>query len=74
MVSALQRIMQPKHEVNILRDVSIAKSRGRPYSIVLCGVNGVGKSTSLAKVAYWLKENGYSVMLAAGDTFRHGAV
>lgn len=74
MVSALTRILQPTHEVNILRDVARAAAAGRPYSIVLCGVNGVGKSTSLAKVAYWLKQNGYSLLIAAGDTFRHGAV
>lgn len=74
MVAALRRILQPKHEVNILRDVSAAKARGKTYSIVLCGVNGVGKSTSLAKMSYWLQQNGNSVLVAAGDTFRHGAV
>ncbi|CAN0118369.1 unnamed protein product [Ectocarpus sp. 12 AP-2014] len=38
------------------------------------GINGVGKSTSLAKVAYYLKENGIKVLIAACDTFRSGAV
>ncbi len=37
-----------------------AKARGRPYTIVFVGVNGVGKSTNLAKVAYWLLQNGVS--------------
>lgn len=74
MVASLQRILQPKHEVNILRNIAVSKSRMRPYSIVLCGVNGVGKSTSLAKMAYWLLQNNNSVLIAAGDTFRHGAV
>lgn len=74
MVNALKRILQPKVEVNILRSVSAAKQRKRPYSIVLCGVNGVGKSTSLSKIAYWLQQNGNSLLVAAGDTFRHGAV
>lgn len=37
-------------------------------------MNGVGKSTNLAKVAFWLAENGLSVLLAACDTFRAGAV
>lgn len=40
----------------------------------MVGVNGVGKSTSLAKVAYWLLQHGLSVTLAACDTFRSGAV
>lgn len=74
MTASLRRILQPKREVNILRDVAAAKVAGKPYSIVLCGVNGVGKSTSLAKMTYWLQQNGNSVLLAAGDTFRHGAV
>lgn len=74
MTASLHRILQPKREVNILRDVAASKAAGKPYSIVLCGVNGVGKSTSLAKMTYWLQQNGNSVLLAAGDTFRHGAV
>jgi signal recognition particle receptor subunit alpha len=74
MTTSLHRILQPKREVNVLRDVATAKAAGKPYSIVLCGVNGVGKSTSLAKMTYWLQQNGNSVLLAAGDTFRHGAV
>jgi len=46
----------------------------KPYTIVFCGVNGVGKSTSLAKVAAWLKQSGITCMVAACDTFRSGAV
>ena len=37
-------------------------------------MNGVGKSTNLAKICFWLIENGYDVLIAAGDTFRAGAV
>lgn len=46
----------------------------KPYVIVFIGVNGVGKSTNLAKVAFKLKNAGLSVMLAACDNFRAGAV
>lgn len=46
----------------------------RPYVIVMVGINGVGKSTSLAKIAYYLKSNGCNPLLAACDTFRSGAV
>ena len=42
--------------------------------ILFVGVNGVGKTTSIAKVAHQLKEQGKSVMMAAGDTFRAGAI
>ncbi len=58
----------------MLQNVMEAKRSGKQYSIVFVGVNGVGKSTSLAKVAYFLKHNGVSVMIAACDTFRSGAV
>jgi len=51
-----------------------ARDRLDPYKIVFVGVNGVGKSTSLAKVAYWLKRKGLSVYIAACDTFRSGAI
>ncbi len=42
--------------------------------MVFIGVNGVGKSTNLAKVAYLFKNQGFKVMLAACDNFRAGAV
>lgn len=51
-----------------------AKAQNRPYVIVFCGVNGVGKSTNLAKITFWLNENNHQVLIAAGDTFRAGAV
>ncbi|KAH7280799.1 hypothetical protein KP509_36G014900 [Ceratopteris richardii] len=74
MEEALTRILTPKRSIDILRDVHTAKEQGRPYVVVFCGVNGVGKSTNLAKVAYWLMQHNVSVMMAACDTFRSGAV
>ena len=46
----------------------------RPKVILLVGVNGTGKTTSAAKLAYRLKTDRHSVMLAAGDTFRAAAI
>ncbi|MEF8779303.1 MAG: signal recognition particle-docking protein FtsY [Haloferacaceae archaeon] len=45
----------------------------RPVVIVFTGVNGVGKTTSIAKLSEWLAERGYSSVLANGDTYRAGA-
>jgi fused signal recognition particle receptor len=45
-----------------------------PFVILVVGVNGVGKTTTIGKLAYQLKQQGKSVMLAAGDTFRAAAV
>ncbi|KNA25056.1 hypothetical protein SOVF_010110 [Spinacia oleracea] len=74
MEDALVRILTPKRSIDILRDVHAAKEQGKPYVVVFVGVNGVGKSTNLAKVAYWLLQHKVSVMMAACDTFRSGAV
>lgn len=45
-----------------------------PTVLLVCGVNGVGKTTSIAKLAYRYLHQGKSVLLVAGDTFRAGAV
>ncbi|EOA16228.1 hypothetical protein CARUB_v10004371mg [Capsella rubella] len=74
MEDALVRILTPRRSIDILRDVNAAKEQRRPYVVVFVGVNGVGKSTNLAKVAYWLQQHKVSVMMAACDTFRAGAV
>jgi fused signal recognition particle receptor len=47
---------------------------GEPYVIMVVGVNGVGKTTTIAKLAYQFKEAGMSVVLGAADTFRAAAV
>lgn len=47
---------------------------GRPHVMVVCGINGGGKTTSIGKLAYRFKQQGREVMLAAADTFRAAAV
>lgn len=66
-----------KHIATILpADLPDLKPRadGLPHVIVMVGVNGTGKTTSTAKLAHHLKSQGYSVMVAAADTFRAAAV
>ena len=46
----------------------------KPYVILFVGVNGTGKTTTVAKLAVWLREQGVSSVIAAGDTFRAGAI
>ena len=50
------------------------KNSPKPVSIVFVGVNGTGKTTTIAKMAQRFKEQGYSVVIAAADTFRAGAI
>jgi fused signal recognition particle receptor len=45
-----------------------------PYVILFVGVNGTGKTTTIAKFAGWLRAKGFSSVIAAGDTFRAGAI
>lgn len=44
------QLLSPKRRIDILRDALDARAQKRPYVITFCGVNGVGKSTNLAKV------------------------
>lgn len=48
-------------------------AHARPYVVMVCGVNGSGKTTSIGKIAKWFAGQKRSVLLAAGDTFRAAA-
>ncbi|KAI3942189.1 hypothetical protein MKW98_003788 [Papaver atlanticum] len=74
MEDALVRILTPRCSIDVLRNVHASKEQGRPYVVTFVGVNGVGKSTNLAKIAFWLQQHNVSVMMASCDTFRLGAV
>jgi ABC-type uncharacterized transport system ATPase subunit len=50
MEEALTKILTPKQSIDILEEIRLEKQRGNPYIICFVGVNGVGKSTTLAKV------------------------
>ena len=50
MEESLVQILSPKKRIDILRDIMGVMKKGKPFVIVFCGVNGVGKSTNLAKV------------------------
>jgi len=52
----------------------VIPEQGRPYVILMVGINGAGKTTSIGKLAHRLQQQGLKVMLAAGDTFRAAAV
>lgn len=55
-------------------DFNIPEMNGQPYVIMVVGVNGVGKTTTIGKLAFQLKKAGKKVMLGAADTFRAAAV
>ncbi|GAW85957.1 fused signal recognition particle receptor [Bathymodiolus platifrons methanotrophic gill symbiont] len=75
-VSALQALLK-QQLLELLEPVSqplLIPEKLGPYVILVVGVNGVGKTTTIGKLAQRLQQQGHSVMLAAGDTFRAAAV
>ena len=64
----MQALLEP-----VTAPLAIDRSKG-PYVILMVGVNGVGKTTTIGKLAQRFQREGHSVMLAAGDTFRAAAV
>jgi fused signal recognition particle receptor len=61
------------HLINSLTRAEFPMAASGPSVTLLVGVNGVGKTTSAAKLAQWVKEQGKSVLLAAADTYRAAA-
>ncbi|KAJ9092020.1 hypothetical protein QFC21_007000 [Naganishia friedmannii] len=80
--STITQILTSKSSTDILLDIKRKASRPQtdatalrePYIMTFIGVNGVGKSTNLSKVCFWLLQNELRVLIAACDTFRSGAV
>ncbi len=62
------------HEVKLDSLIRKKKSDGEVYIILFLGINGTGKTTSMAKLAYLLNRRGFSVVLACSDTYRAGAI
>ncbi|XRO76731.1 signal recognition particle-docking protein FtsY [Methanocaldococcus sp. 10A] len=71
--NAIKNILS-QDKIDIEEIIKKNKAEGKPTVIVFVGINGTGKTTTIAKLAYKLKQKGYSVVLAAGDTFRAGAI
>lgn len=60
--------------VDVVKLIAEKKNKGEPFVILFLGINGTGKTTTVAKFAYLLKQSGLSVAVAAGDTHRAGAI
>lgn len=70
----LLQMFEKAGTVDLLTNINAKKTRKEPYTIVFLGINGTGKTTTIAKVANMLKKNGFSLVIAAGDTHRAGAI
>ncbi|KAK3335428.1 hypothetical protein B0T19DRAFT_489276 [Cercophora scortea] len=81
MEASLTKMLTPTSSLDLLREIdsitapsATSLRKARPYVMSIVGVNGVGKSTNLSKICFFLLQNRYKVLIAAGDTFRSGAV
>ena len=73
LMQALERAMT-EILASVERPLLIEPGAGKPFSILVVGINGAGKTTTIGKLAHHLRAENYSVLLAAGDTFRAAAV
>lgn len=70
LTSELKKIMKDYYSTGLSLKSESNKLHNHPHIILLVGVNGSGKTTSIAKLAYWYQLQGKSIILIAGDTFR----
>ncbi|MBO0887699.1 signal recognition particle-docking protein FtsY [Candidatus Bathyarchaeota archaeon] len=72
--SILLSLLQRAGTLDLFALIDKKRATGEPAIIVFIGINGTGKTTSIAKLAYVLQKKGRSVILAAGDTYRSGSI
>ena len=70
----ITEILTPEKEIDLIEEIKKKKEHNHPYVIVFLGVNGTGKTTTIAKLAYYLKKNGITSVASASDTFRAAAI
>ena len=70
----LMEILTTGEEIKLLENIEQKRQTKEPYTILFVGINGTGKTTSIAKVARFLMKKGYSVVLSCSDTYRAGSI
>ena len=66
--------MQTNNKIDFLKAIQEKRKKGEPYVIVFVGINGTGKTTTIAKVCRFLNKKGYSAVIACSDTYRAGSI
>ncbi len=74
LINAIREIFSGAKQLNVIEMIKEKKVIGEPFVILFLGVNGTGKTTTIAKFANSLKKSGFSVILACSDTHRAGAI
>ncbi len=74
MSEALSKIFKQAESIDLFSRIEEKKKMKEPYVILFLGINGTGKTTTVAKFAFLLKNRGISVVMACSDTHRPGAI
>ena len=72
--ASLESVMNGSGRIDLIKLVSEAKTRGEPFVVMFVGINGTGKTTTIAKMSRLLMDKGFTVVLASADTYRAGAI
>ena len=70
----LLEVMLTNEKIDLLKQIEEKRKEAEPFVILFVGINGTGKTTTIAKIAQYLRDEGYSVVLAASDTYRAGSI
>jgi fused signal recognition particle receptor len=74
LMNIIKEIFSGAKQLDVLEMIKKKRAIGEPFIILFLGVNGTGKTTTIAKFANLLKKSGFSVILACSDTHRAGAI
>jgi fused signal recognition particle receptor len=70
----LMEVMLTNNKIDLLKKAEEKRKNGEPFVLLFVGINGTGKTTTIAKVAQFMRDKGYSVVLACSDTYRAGSI
>ena len=70
----LLEVMLTNRKIDLLKMADEKRKKKEPFTLMFVGINGTGKTTTIAKVAQFFRDKGYSVVLACADTYRAGSI
>lgn len=74
LIQSISALFEEAGTIDLIKNILTKKDSPDPYIVLFVGINGTGKTTTLAKLAYLLRKSKISVVVAAADTFRAGAI
>ena len=72
--AVLLEVMLTSKRIDLLQLAAEKRKKNEPFALMFVGINGTGKTTTIAKVASFFRDKGYNVVLAGADTYRAGSI